>query len=418
MDSVQSIFFLISLSTVSLIVLILLRILDFCNVATKQKIIFIKLSLIMVFLSPLFFYLLNLSLLKGLVITIPTHINSEINSQAFQIIHYEHKISWLFYITSAYEIGLFIMLFRIVFSYFSVKKQLTESKKIHIQGTPVFLSKNIKTPISFGLPKAKIYFPLDAELKWTSREIQMSLAHEIIHVEQNDSFWKFLSLIVQALLFYTPWIYYLHKRLELEMEILCDKKTCHKTKADIQEYGNLLLAMTCIRQKNFIFNNLTDSTLKRRFLAMKEKNRNARFLVVIMTVFLFLISSATISLASGIIGKSSVFKITSKIIINGKVVSSPIILAKENQKALIVLTNTNNTGSQGLRIELTAMNKTTLGLSDAIIINYDIQYKEGREKLHSRPQVVVLPHHESKISLSSDSAHSYEMDIIAERVNS
>src|SRR5579872_3769127 len=283
MDIFQCIFFLISLSILGLIVLILLQILDFANVAAKQKIIFIKISLITIALSPLFFYLLNLSSLNGLVITIPTHFNNEETTQSLQKILPDSQNSWSFYIIGVYGIGFCIMLCRILFSYFSAKKQLMASQQISIQGWPVFLSKNIKTPISFGLPKAKIYFPSDAESKWTSREIQISLEHERIHVEQNDSAWKLLSLIVQALLFFSPWIYYLHKRFELEIEILCDNKTCNKTKADIKEYGSLLLAMTCAQPKNFIFNNITDSTLKRRFLAMKEKKQSARFLVSILS---------------------------------------------------------------------------------------------------------------------------------------
>ncbi len=408
------IFFIISLSVISLVVLALLQILDFANIVPRQKIAFIKVSLMTLLLAPVIINLFNLTFLKELVIIIPPQLTDIKLTQILPMMPSENEMSYSFYIILVYGIGVCMMLCRIVCSYFGAKKQLQLSKKIFIQGLPVFLNSNIKTPISFGFPKAKIYFPSDSELKWTKREIQISLAHEKIHVEQNDSLWKLLSLIVQAFLFFSPWIYYLHKRFELEMEILCDLNTCKDTDADIQEYGNLLLAMTCKQSKNFIFNNITDSTLIRRFSAMKKKKRSARFFISVLSVAIFLIGSTAIGMASSIPEDNSVFKITSKIIIDGKIVAKPVIISKSNQKALIVLTNTNNAGSEGLRVELIARNNTKFQSKNTVQLDYDIQYKDGQETFYSKPQIIVLPNQEGKIKLSS-SGRSYELDVIVER---
>jgi hypothetical protein len=94
---------------------------------------------------------------------------------------------------------------------------------------------------------------------------------------------------------------------------------------------------------------------------------------------------------------------------NGKLISSPVIIAYANQKALIVMTNTNKDGAQGLRMELVARDISKFGRNDDIGINYDIESKNGKEKMHARPQVIVAPNQESRISLASDSGHSYEM---------
>ncbi|MBX3710263.1 MAG: M56 family metallopeptidase [Gammaproteobacteria bacterium] len=304
------------------------------------------------------------------------------------------------------------MLFRILLGYFSAKKQLRSCNQVVIQGQPVFINKYIQSPLSFGLPKSKIYFPLDAETKWTSREIQMILAHENFHVERNDSLWKLLSLIVQAILFFAPWMYYLHRRFELEMEVVCDLKTCKKTGADIQEYGNFLLAMTCAQPQNLIFTNMTDSTLKRRLLAMKSKTVNSRLLVFILSLVILLGGSTAIGMTSGIKEKNF-FIIKTKIIVDGKLVSSPEILAKENQKASITLTNnTDNSGTQGLRMQLMAQGAVR---NDAIEINYDIEYKNGKEEIRTNPQIIVVPNQEAEINLSSDSKHSYKMLVVAKR---
>ena len=115
------------------------------------------------------------------------------------------------------------MLFRVLFSYLNSYSQLARSRKCTIQGHDVLLSKKIQTPLSFGFPKAKIYLPFNIEEKWTPREIELCLTHEKIHIKQNDTLWKLLSLIVETLLFFAPWVYFLHKKFELEMEIFCDE---------------------------------------------------------------------------------------------------------------------------------------------------------------------------------------------------
>ncbi len=83
------------------------------------------------------------------------------------------------------------------------------------------------------------------------------------------------------------------------------------------------------------------------------------------------------------------------------------------QKALIVITD--KSGSQGLKMQLVARNITRLGKNDAIEINYDIESKNGKEKMHSRPTIVVASDQENRINLSSNRGHSYEMVVVADR---
>lgn len=196
-------------------------------------------------------------------------------------------------------------------------------------------------------------------------------------------------------------------KTELEMEIFCDEITCIETNANINEYGNLLLAMTCIQSHNLIFTNITDSTLKRRFLAMKSKKIKRPLLTSLSCAILLLTGSATIAKASGIVDKNY-FKITTKIIVDGKLVSSPQILAKENQEASIIISN----NSQGLKMKLVANNDAK---NNGIDINYDIEYKNGKDEMRANPHMIVMPNQEGVIRIASDSGHSYEMKVIAER---
>lgn len=407
-------FFLVSLSVVSFMVFALLYILDFAKVKPQQKIMFLKFGLVMIMLAPFMFSVARLYSPPMLEMTLPGQFFNQEMIPHTSIMLHQSQIAWPFYIIFIYGAGLCIMLSRILFSYLSAKKQLRSATPVVMQGQTVFINKHIQSPLSFGLLKAKIYFPLDAELRWTSREIQMILAHETIHVEKHDSLWKLFSLIVQALLFFAPWSYFLHRRLELEMEIFCDFKTCKQTNADIKEYGNLLLATACAQPQNLMFSNMTDPTLKRRLLAMKSKTVNAGILVAILSLVLLLIGTTAIGMTSGMKEKRF-FRITTKIIVDGKLVSNPQILAKENQQAMIVITNTNQGSAQGLKMKLLAKNVGKFAKNNAIEVDYEIEYKNGGEVLHTNPQMIVIPNQEAKISLSSDLHHSYEMFVLAER---
>lgn len=413
--------FLISLSGFSLIILFLLRILDFSSATTRQKIMILKGGLAIIGISPFIFILSRLFSLHTLDITLHSMFINKLPAYVLSTSFTEDTIDWSSYIFALYGMGIFVMLLRIILSYLSARNLLSKSIPAIIQKQPVFINEHIKSPLSFGLPKAKIYFPSNMEEKWTQREIQMSLVHENNHLQQHDPLWKLFSLFAQALLFFVPWSYSLHRRLELEMEIHCDERTCIKTNANINEYGNFLLAMTCMQPKNFIYTNITDSTLKRRLLAMKSNKIKRPLLTSICCAILLLMGSTTIAMTSGVSTKEAVYNITSKIYVDGELISSPTIIANANQKASILIsdemTNKNNQLSMSghaLKLELIARNIAMSNKNGAIGINYDIHYQNGTEKMHSNPQIIVNPNQESTISISN-SGHNYEIRVVAKR---
>lgn len=404
------IIFLLILSFLSLQIYVSLWILDFINSSSKQKLIFLKIGFATLALAPFCFIFIRLHFPDSLIITLSQKfINQNILSTSNNPIN--DRLDCYIYIIIIYLIGLMVMISRILFSYVSANMQLHSSIPVIIQGEQIFKCDYIKNPLCFGLIKPKIYFPKDAELRWTEREIQISIAHEKHHTKQYDPFWKLLSCLVQALLFFSPWIYYLNRKFELEMEIYCDTNVCMTTGVSIYEYGTVLLAMACDQSQNYTFNNLTDSTLKKRLLAMKKQTKNSIILASVLSAIFLITGSSTIVMASGATEKKNYFKISSKFIVDGKVVSSPVILAKENQAALIVITNTNSNRVQGLKMKLVAHNAPRFGQKNAIEINYDIEYKNGEEELHANPQLIITPNHEEKIKLASSSERSYEMQV-------
>lgn len=400
--------FLGPLSIINFLTLVSLYILDFTSVASKQKIIFIRIGLIIMSGATLIFYILQFFSFHTIAFVLPDKIINQFQINSLPIKISQHN-DWAFYLFIIYVTGFFVMLFRIVFSYLKSNIQLAHSNACRMQGYDVLLSNNIQSPLSFGLLKPKIYLPYDMKEKWSKREIEMCLAHEQIHIDQNDTFWKLLSLIVVALLYFAPWVYFLHRKFELEMEIFCDEKTCYQADANFQEYGSLLLAMTPIQSNNFIFTNIKTSTLKRRIIAMKSKTIRRPLLVSMLSVVLLLCGGTVIATSDGILAKKSTYKITSKIFVDGQLVSSPQIVAVANQKAAINLSKKN--ADQSLQLTVIANDIA----KDNIKVNYDIEYHDGNEKMHSKPEMIFIPNQEGIIRIASDLNHTFEMKVVVER---
>jgi beta-lactamase regulating signal transducer with metallopeptidase domain len=407
MNYLSYILFIVALSGLNFIGLLLTYVFEITKAPSSQKIKLLKLNLILTGLSPLFYIFYkkiywNTLSLQFSNIQIPH--NLIIAPAKLPI---TTNVDWSFYIVIFYLMGITIMLIKILLSYLDAKKLLENSIATTIQSEIVYLNKNIETPLSFGIFQPKIYLPMAAQQKFTQRELQMSIAHEKTHIQQKDPLWKLFSLAVQEILFFAPWSYVFHRKLELETEIICDEITCKNAKADPNEYGTFLLTMIDSNH-NPIYTNLTTSTLKRRILSMKSKHIKRPLLIWVFGIIILLTNSITLATSSGILEKDSVFDISSKIFIDGKLISNPRIIAKANQLAAISISD--KPGTNSLKMQLIAKEKS----KDTITIKFDIQYKNGNEHIETKPEFMLSPNQEGVIKLAN-SGHLYEMHVIAKK---
>lgn len=409
------------LSGFNLIILSLLHVMDIAKATSNQKIILIKSGLLMIGLAPIIFSVLKIFSSKTIEMIMPLKITGDSLVQLADNTLTVQGVNWSYCLFIMYMTGVFLMLFKMMLSYSSARKLLASSLPAVINGQPVFLNENISSPLSFGLPTAKIYFPAQAETIWTYREIEMSLAHEKIHLKHNDPLWKLVSLVIRDILFFVPWSYSLHKRFELEMEITCDEDTCVTTNASMMEYGDLLLTMSCIAPRNIAFTNITDSTLKRRFIAMKSKKQKRPVLTSLLSAMLLLTGTASIAMSSNINQDKSEFNILSTIYVDGKLVSKPRIVALANQKASLMMADNMTTkdkqtsmSGHSLKLELMARDMTSSDKNSAISIDYDIQYQNGGEMMHSKQQLILNPNQENVMTLS-EAGHIYVIHVLASR---
>lgn len=143
------------------------------------------------------------------------------------------------------------------------------------------------------------------------------------------------------------------------------------------------------------------------------QSKTAKLLTIMFSIFLLLAGSKAIAMTSGIADKKTVFDITSKIFIDGKLIASPRIVAHANQPESISTFNKN--GTEGLRIKVIARNVTMPGNQNAIGMNFDVQYKNGEEKMHAKPVFLLGSNQEGSIKFSSKTGHVYKIYALAKR---
>ena len=98
---------------------------------------------------------------------------------------------------------------------------------------------------------------------------------------------------------------------------------------------------------------------------------------------------------------------------DGELVSSPRIITRSDQRASINISD--RADSSSLRMELIASDASNAGTKDAIKINYDIQYKNGKENVSSKPCLIVVPKKPAAVSFTTGSGHLYKILVLANR---
>lgn len=413
MISVSILLFLGALATASIVIFAGLHILDFFKVAAVQKLCFLRWGLGFLFLAPGLFGILRFLAWKSIEITLspPTLIIEPAASNGSSVIL--QQTSFSVYLLRIYLVVFSLMLLRILFSYLQARWQLRGGQEMIILGEKIFLHEKIQAPMSFGFFRPRIFFPADLQERWTVRETELALAHERIHLSRGDQWWKLISLFERAVLFFAPWMWALPRKLELEMEISCDEETCRKTKADVSEYGQLLLDLVCgNRFRNGLVTNMTDSTLKRRILAMRSRTAQRPLLVFLTGILFLLAGSAAVAVTGGLSPARSAVQLNAKIFVGGVLLSSPRITTLLGEEAVISQRVENPFSEMSLRVLPTEVMEPSLGTIGQVKLEMEIEYHQGGRDLHSLPMIIALYGETATIEVGDDQGENFKIEVL------
>jgi len=124
------------------------------------------------------------------------------------------------------------------------------SKAMYIK-RPVgfYLSTKVHIPTVIGYFKPIILFPVAVVSALDSRQVEAILIHELTHISRHDYALNLVKCIIEALLFFNPFVWLLGRMIAKEREHACDDAVLNLTD-DTLAYAQALLALEGMRSGN------------------------------------------------------------------------------------------------------------------------------------------------------------------------
>lgn len=183
------------------------------------------------------------------------------------------------------------------------------NRKLHELSNRIGLKKKVRgyllnnniEPGSFGLFSPKLILPADLIQELTSKELELVLLHELIHIKHRDNLWSFLQKVFFCLLWFNPFIWWLNRRLMWESEKKCDESVLSFSEGN-STYAKSILTVTryCIGRNIMGYSGMSDIDLESRMKNIIEYKRNRfswnvlpQLLIVMVVISLFLITAAS-----------------------------------------------------------------------------------------------------------------------------
>jgi beta-lactamase regulating signal transducer with metallopeptidase domain len=116
------------------------------------------------------------------------------------------------------------------------------AKMIGIRHRPkLCLIRGLGQPFVWGIFRGSIYLPENFGRQGTSRERRLVMGHELAHVLRWDALINFIQVIVQAVFFFHPIVWWLNRIIRHEREKCCDEMAIASLKVDSREYGTAIV---------------------------------------------------------------------------------------------------------------------------------------------------------------------------------
>jgi uncharacterized protein (TIGR03435 family) len=136
-------------------------------------------------------------------------------------------------------------------------------------GVPVLSSASIFEPGVFGVFRPVLLLPAGIGDRLAPAELQAILGHELCHVRRRDNLWAVLHMIVEAVFWFYPLVWWLGGRLIDERERACDEDVLRRgSEAETYAEGILKVCELYLQSPLECAAGVTGSNLKKRIEAI------------------------------------------------------------------------------------------------------------------------------------------------------
>ena len=240
-------------------------------------------------------------------------------------LHYLERHNSL--IISIYCIGLLFMMVRFSIGMFKVNSLQTKSliepgerlqqqfallkSNLNISGPiRLFLSDKVNTPVMLGFLKPIILLPIATINHLNTEQVESILLHELAHIKRNDYLFNVLQTIIETILFFNPFVWFISTIIRREREHCCDDIVVATTtnplpyaKAlallETQRIAENNLQLAATGNKKQLFNRI------KRIMEMKKNNiSNGQFFIITLALIALTLSVALVTFTPSYAQKS------------------------------------------------------------------------------------------------------------------
>ncbi len=173
-----------------------------------------------------------------------------------------------------------LMLFRLTWSYFSLRNLYHSLSKIPLgkvpgtnslglTGVKVAYHDNPLVPFTFGWKQPIIVLP--NSIKDDQEKIRMAIQHELVHIKRGDYLLQLILSVIESLFWFHPLVHLGSREIETYREISCDQEVLNVSGVSLKKYASMLYELVPLNRGygNFsVSMAVQSSTLKKRIETM------------------------------------------------------------------------------------------------------------------------------------------------------
>ena len=103
----------------------------------------------------------------------------------------------------------------------------------------LLVSPSVSSPLTWGLWRHKIIFPLAAN-GWNDDLLQQAISHELEHIQRGDWILQIIARVAVSLFWINPFVWLAHRKLLIETEKACDDVAVENSGSPLSYAQNLL----------------------------------------------------------------------------------------------------------------------------------------------------------------------------------
>src|SRR5579884_2169493 len=144
-------------------------------------------------------------------------------------------------------------------------------------GVPVLSTKSAVEPGVFGVWRPVLLLPEGIVERLAPEQLAAILAHEMCHVRRHDNVFASLHMLVEAIFWFHPLVWWLGARLVDERERACDEEVLHLgSEPQVYAEGILRVCKFYVESPAFCVSGVTGADLKKRIVRIMTQRMAER----------------------------------------------------------------------------------------------------------------------------------------------